>query len=199
MFSPFSHFAREPSIVFSSCFSERISKYASVEGFWRSFFAIVIVAPFFLFARLVADSGVESDQESIFGNEDYGFLIFRVGVFVIGWISFPILMMPLARLLNLSATYIPYIIAWNWSTVVASIFLLPASLIVGLGLLPENLAGLIFMIIYVSILFYGYLVARSGLGCSAITAIAIVLIDFLLSLLIGAGAEHFSYSGMSSV
>lgn len=170
----------------------------SIEGFWRSFFAILIVAPFFLLSRSVADSSFSPDAENILGKEGYDFLIFRIGVFIVGWISFPILMVPLARLLNLSSTYVPYIIAWNWSTVVASIFLLPASLIVGYGLMPDNLAGFIFMVIYVTILFYGYLVARSGLGCSAVTAIAIVLIDFLLSLLIGAGAEHLSYSGDSS-
>ncbi len=161
----------------------------SIPGFWRSFFAAVVVAP--AFAVLVA---LRFGHETELGPDlDLGpFLVVKLVAYAVSWAAFPLAMLVLARLLSLSAFYVPFIIAYNWSAVIQIAVFLPAALIEASGLLPETLAGILMMIATMAILSYQWFVARVALQTTGVMAAGLVAFDLLLGILIDRGAT-FSF------
>jgi len=156
----------------------------SIEGFWRSFIAILIVAPFYLiFLVLNHDqlSTTELSTEAATSKEFY--VSMKLIAHILGWLVFPVVMIPISRLMDLSQRYIPYIIVWNWSNVLVMVVILPAVLIFPPSEHSGQSAKLILMAAQITVLFYGYLVARAGLECKTLTAIGVVMLDLLFGLL----------------
>jgi hypothetical protein len=151
----------------------------TIQGFWRSFLAPLLLAPFYL-AIMLQDAAYEAPD----ATEPGGSIAARMLVFAVGSIAFPLLMIPIARMLRLGGAYVSYIIMWNWSAVPQAAVMIPA--IAALDLMAERTAGLFFMFATVTVLFYGYLVARAGLRCAPFTAAGIVALDLVLSLLVNA-------------
>ena len=162
----------------------------SIEGFWRSFLAPVMLAPFYLGIILydagagAAAAGAEAAADAA---EPDGLVLLRVLSFALGWIAYPLAMIPIARMLQLGGAYVPYIIMWNWSAVPQAALMVPALLAV--EFMEPRAAGLLFMSAMLTVLFYGYLVARAGLRCAPATAAGVVVLDLVLSLLINAGVR----------
>jgi len=159
----------------------------SIDGFWRSFTAVPLVAPVLLVVAALTRTlpgDVPTDEPLT------GFLLGRLALIVLPWLAFPLVMIPISRLLGLSRTYVPFVIAWNWAHVpVAGLFLIVA-LLVGSGLLPQNAAVLLLLLAQISALFYGYLVTRLALDCPAGMAIGIVVLDLLIDILINLAGEQ---------
>ena len=156
----------------------------SVEGFWRSFLAVLIVLPLyvvFLVLNLGQLSGMELPTGSATSKELY--VAIKLAAHILGWLAFPIVMIPISRLMDLSQSYVPYIIVWNWSNVLVMAVILPAVLLFPPSAQSGQSAKLILMAAQITVLFYGYLVARAGLQCKILTAIGVVMLDLLLGLL----------------
>ena len=156
----------------------------SIEGFWRSFIAILIVAPFYLIFLLLNHdqlSAIEVSTEAATSKEFY--VLMKLIAHILGWLVFPVVMIPISRLMDLSQRYIPYIIVWNWSNVLVMLVILPAVLIFPPSEHSGQSAKTILMAAQITVLFYGYLVARAGLECKTLTAIGVVMLDLLLGLL----------------
>ena len=102
----------------------------SIEGFWRSFLAVLIVVPLyvvFLVLNLGQLSGMELPTSSATSKEFY--VAIKLAVHILGWLAFPVVMIPISRLMDLSQSYVPYIIVWNWSNVLVMAVILPAVLL----------------------------------------------------------------------
>lgn len=157
----------------------------SIPGFWRSFFAAVVVAP--AYAVLVA---LRFERETEFSPElDLGlFLVVKLMAYAVTWAAFPLAMLVIARVMSLSAFYIPFIIAYNWSAVIQIAVFVPATLIVASGLLPETLAGILMMAVTMAILLYQWFVARVALQTTGLIAAVLVVFDLVLGILIDVGA-----------
>ena len=156
----------------------------SIEGFWRSFLAVLIVVPLyvvFLVLNLGQLSGMELPTGSATSKELY--VAIKLAAHILGWLAFPIVMIPISRLMDLSQSYVPYIIVWNWSNVLVMAVILPAVLLFPPSAQSGQSAKLILMAAQITVLFYGYLVARAGLQCKILTAIGVVMLDLLLGLL----------------
>ena len=156
----------------------------SIEGFWRSFLAVLIVVPLyvvFLVLNLGQLSGMELPAGSATSKELY--VAIKLAAHILGWLAFPVVMIPISRLMDLSQSYVPYIIVWNWSNVLVMAVILPAVLLFPPSAQSGQSAKLILMAAQITVLFYGYLVARAGLQCKILTAIGVVMLDLLLGLL----------------
>ena len=156
----------------------------SIEGFWRSFLAVLIVLPLyvvFLVLNLGQLSGMELPTGSATSKELY--VAIKLAAHILGWLAFPVVMIPISRLMDLSQSYVPYIIVWNWSNVLVMAVILPAVLLFPPSAQSDQSAKLILMAAQITVLFYGYLVARVGLQCKILTAIGVVMLDLLLGLL----------------
>ena len=156
----------------------------TINGFWRSFVALGIVLPLYL-AFLIAGHGKSPGPGLASGPVPAleWYVVLKMATFSTTWLLFPLIMVPISRLLDLSATYVQYIIVWNWANVLAMAVVLPAVLLFLSGVLSGQLGAMIPMAAQITMLFYGYMVARTGLLCKPVTAVGIVALDFLMTLL----------------
>ncbi len=151
----------------------------TIEGFWRSFFAAVVVAP--AYAILVAlglgeRAPIEAAPEAFF--------LVKLVTYLVGWAAFPVVMIALARVLSLSSYYVSYIVAYNWSQVIQIAVLLPVTLLERSGALPEGMASMLVFLATLAILFYQWFVARGALQTTGWIAAGLVFVDVVLGVFI---------------
>jgi hypothetical protein len=133
----------------------------TVEGFWRSFFAAVLVAP--AYAVL---GGLRIPAEDV--NIALVFLIESIG-YVLAWCAFPIAALVLTRLLGLDRNYVALIVAHNWSAVLGTLLVAATTL---------------------AILVYQWFVIRTALQTSGGVALMLLLVDLVITSIISAGADR---------
>ena len=156
---------------------------ATLEGFWRSFYAAVLTAPAYAllvvleFSEKVPDSG-EIDWARIFAV--------RGIAFVMGWVAFPLVMHSLTQAMGRSGAYFRFMVAYNWSSVPQIALYLPVA--IARNLWPEP-AEPFALIVFVAILFYQWFIARTALAVSALLAGAVIAVDVMLSLAIAGIAD----------
>lgn len=159
----------------------------TIEGFWRSFFAAVIVAPIYIYIRLIRPTApvVEGAPPADPGPG----LAVDIGSYVVGWVAFPVLMILLARLLNVSGQYVSFIVAYNWANVVQwALFGVAATIAAALGA-ETGLGVVLNLAALAAVLFYQWFIARTALMTSAYVAAGIVVIDVLLGMIINFAAR----------
>ncbi len=157
----------------------------TIDGFWRSFAALLVVAPFyiiFLILNYGNQAGLGLPTGPVVSTEFY--VAVKLVAYIIGWLAFPLIMVPISRLLDLSQNYVPYIIVWNWSNVLVMAVILPTVLLFPPAAQTGAAAKMVLMGAQIAMLFYGYLVARAGLRGKILTAVGVVVLDLLLSLLL---------------
>jgi hypothetical protein len=154
----------------------------TVEGFWRSFFAAVLVAP--AYAILV---GMQSSAEAEDFNLALVFLTESIG-YVLAWCAFPIVALLLTRMLGLDRNYVALIVAHNWSAVPQTAALV-AVVLLGV-VLPQGLGTLLVTLTTGAILVYQWFVIRTALQSSGGIALMLLLVDLVVTSMISAGADR---------
>ncbi len=154
----------------------------TIDGFWRSFRAIFVIAPMY-----VVISAVEfrAAQASLAPGEtiDGTFYAFEQALsLALDWIALPLILAALAGFLAIRQTYAPFIVVRNWATVLILIPFTAISLLDSLGVLPGE--AIIFPSIIAIVLAFRtlYMAARIALQARADVAAGIVVLDFLVSL-----------------
>jgi hypothetical protein len=159
----------------------------SVEGFWRSFAAMLIVAPVYALVVL-AQPAPPGEPESL-----TGMLLAEAVSYAVGWAAFPVAAIFLTRLLGLAAGYVPLVVANNWSAVVQIAFY--AAVVVLGTLLPGELRALALLAATLAILVYQWFVIRTALDTGGGIALGIVVVDVLLSLAVSRGMDGLLGAG----
>ena len=98
-------------------------------------------------------------------------------------------MILLCRLLGLTETYIPYIIALNWSAIIQTAIFFPLALLSTTGALSAGIAAPLTFVVALGLLFYQWFIARNVLQAGPFSAIALVFLDLLLTIFIDRGAD----------
>ncbi|MBC7905615.1 MAG: hypothetical protein H7Y60_02570 [Rhodospirillaceae bacterium] len=144
---------------------------ASPTGYWRSFWAAVVVAPAFLVLDLITGG---------FG-EDAGLrqIMIQIIAYVIDWVAFPLVMIVVADSLDKWPNYMRYIVAYNWSAVVQMSVLLPVAVLAVLFPAPQTM--MLAQVVTIILLVYRAYVAHTALGVGFATAGGVVLLDVLLA------------------
>ena len=156
---------------------------ASVGGFWRSFFAAVLVAPFYgllLALRYQVEAGAAGPLRHA---------LIEAVAYVIAWLAYPVIMIGLTRVLDREARYLRYIVAYNWAAVLENALYLPVAMLAVSDSVPGDAGNLLGMVALMLILAYTWFIARAALDVSALTAAGLVAMDFVLSLIINGIAE----------
>jgi hypothetical protein len=159
----------------------------SLEGFWKSFTAALLVAPAYAIVLL--------DQYSAVGwPEDVAGTVFaEVVSFVLGWLAFPIVTIFLTRLLGLGARYVPLIVANNWAAVV-QVALYTAVVVLG-TVLPAQLRTLALFAATIAVLAYQWFVIRTALGTTGAIALGLVVVDSLTSIVLSRSLDGLLQPG----
>ncbi len=117
--------------------------------------------------------------------------------YVVGWLSYPLLMIPVVVLFHRTERYCLYIATYNWFQLVQLVLWPPLLLLTSLGA-PQEVLMALWVLLHIVFLAYSFFIARIGLAVESITATALVIIDFLLGVLIDAGADSLSGIGLGS-
>lgn len=159
----------------------------SIEGFWRSFAAVLLIAPFyFLFAgiELELHSLAQTDADAEPATADTGFYAGAAVSLALSWIIFPVVMVFVSRGLGFSQHYVRYIIAFNWSSViVVALLMIPTSAFY-LGAISIQATALFHLLFLVPVLYYHWFIARTALETSGLVATGLVLLEFTLDMTI---------------
>jgi len=150
----------------------------TVDGFWRSFGAIILLLPLnaitvFALTRSGASS---AGFTSLF--------LSQIPILVLDWVMFPIALAFAVRPLGLSANYVSYVVARNWAAPLMAAILTIPFLLQGAGWVSINVAALFSLAALLVVLRYHYMVVRIALGADVGIAIALVGADLLLTLFI---------------
>ncbi len=163
----------------------------SFDGFFRSFFGIVLCAPFFvlvLFAerRIAANAPIEMPEVSFpqLPPANLSFFLLESANYLTNWILFPLAMVFLARLLGAGQRYVPFIVAFNWTSCVLFALSAIPSLLYLVGVVPISGAIVLYYPVVLFAIVYHWKVAHEGLDISGLNAAGIVLFDIILSLFI---------------
>ncbi len=146
----------------------------SVDGFWKSFAAALVVAPAYALVL------VDQYRYAGWPENTWGAALAELVSFAVGWVAFPLAAIPLTRLLGLSGRYVPLIVANNWSAVI-QVALYTAVVVFG-ALLPAEMRTLALFTATIMVLVYQWFVIRTALATTGLTAFGLVVIDVLLSI-----------------
>jgi hypothetical protein len=154
----------------------------SLEGFWRSFAVVVLVVPFALLALLSQEPSL-SESGTPLPLTRSAFALYGVALLV-DWFTFPLVFALLAKPLGLGSRYVPFIVARNWAAVIISAMLAVVHASHLFGVLPSVAMPFVVIIATAVALRFAYVIARTALVVSMAIALAIVVVDFLISLVI---------------
>ncbi len=157
----------------------------SIDGFWRSFLVVVLIAPFYvLYAMQEIEIAHEIHLQDRIPAANPGFVAARIALLGLEWILFPIAMIFITRLLGLWPKYVPFITIYNWSSLFISLALAPAAVLYFSGIISAQMTATINLFTILFILYFRWYIARTVLETVATTATLIVAFDLVLSLLI---------------
>ena len=155
----------------------------SVEGFWRSFGAVVLVVPSYALAVLAERTMMALDPAAPV-QDGTAFLVQSVIGLGLDWMALPVILALLARPLGIGRHYAAFVVARNWGAVIAIVPYGAIGLLIVLGVVGVELANLLMLAALIVVLRYTYLIARRALDVSLGFAIGIVVLDFVVSLAI---------------
>jgi hypothetical protein len=159
----------------------------TVEGFWRSFRAFALMVPAYALAAAAEHQQFAGLPSVPFS--DTTFVVAKTIAAVFDWITFPILLALVAEPLGITRSYPAFIVARNWGAVLASAPFAVVDAFYILGMLGEDIANIATIILLLVQLRYNYLIASRALGAGIGLAVAVVIADFAVSLVIMAIAS----------
>lgn len=148
----------------------------SIRGFWRSFGAAVVVLPVYIYFVAVNFHGTDASTA--------WFVIVKALAYGAAWATFPILMVGLVRILNLTGNYVPFIIASNWASVLQVLLFIPVNTFAAFGGLESSGGALLYLLTMTIVLFYQWFVTRTALQTTRAIAGGLVAVDLVLGLFV---------------
>ena len=148
----------------------------TLEGFWQSFAAAVLVYPAFLILVATGPGGARVGEPS--------FLTVETIAYVIGWFAFPLVMFHLTDMLGRGDRFLTYIVAINWCNVIQAWLMASVALIGVINVLPEGLTRFLAAAAFLWTLTFHWFVTRTGLAVNGFVAAGIVALDVVISLFV---------------
>ena len=143
----------------------------SLDGFWRSFFAAVMVAPLFVLLLIIRFNINGLEVSAI------RFLALESIAYVIGWVLFPLICYYLVQVLEREKQYLGFIVAYNWASVLQNAIYLPFAILFELGMVGGSSAELVNLTLLCLVLAYTWFVTKTALNVAGIVACGVVILD----------------------
>ncbi len=157
----------------------------TVEGFFRSFAAILLVLPMNIVADLVYNQmavarALERGKAIVEPTYGLGEALFSSVALGAQWLIFPVAMIFLLRFLGLAHRYTALIVAHNWGTVVVWLFNMPAILLYAAGIVGVDTAWDLNFIVLGFTIYYRFYIAQTALDAGWGTAAGVALLGLVL-------------------
>lgn len=154
----------------------------TIDGFWRSFAALLLVLPPALLVVAVDPAGLLEDGAA--APRDAGFLLRKAAGLAVDFAAFPLILALVARPLGLAGRYVPFVVARNWGSVIVAALFGAAALPALFGLISGEVLAMLLLLLFALSLRFSYLVARTALGAPPMLAVPVVVLELVLSLLV---------------
>ena len=161
----------------------------SLGGFWRSFAAIILVLPLSVAVAMAERAARLAQVPTATPFSEPAFWSAWLVGLTVDWVTFPALLALGAGFLGVGRTYTAFVVARNWGGVIETVPQAAWAALVVAGLLSSEIAEDLYLALLIVVLRYHYLIVRHALQAPVALAIALVIADFLLSLLIGRGVD----------
>ena len=150
----------------------------TAEGFWRSFAAVIVVAPLYVYADRV-DALYPPQGEPVAFSFSLSLLTLAVE-----WIAWPVAVALLTFRTRFSALFARYITVYNWTSIPVFVVMVIPLVALDLGLIGLKAAVSAGVMLLMAALWYRWQVARLALEAPALVALGLVGGDIVLSLAI---------------
>jgi len=151
----------------------------TAEGFWRSFAAIIVIAPLYVYTdrvdALYPAQGAPADFSPALS----------LLTLALEWIAWPIAVALLTFRTRFSALYARYITVYNWTSIPVFVVMVIPLVALDLGLISVKTAVSAGVVLLMVALWYRWQIARLALEAPALVAVGLVGGDVVLSLAIG--------------
>jgi hypothetical protein len=152
----------------------------SLDGFWRSFRAATLCFPLYLILVAFRVSSLQWERSGV----PVALIVETVG-YVISWVAFPLLILPLARLLGRENRFLPFMVVYNWSQIPQTGLFVLVALDAASGLLTPGSVAFARLAATVAVLVYEWYIARVTLAVTGAQAMLVVIADLVLNSALG--------------
>lgn len=149
----------------------------SLDGYWRSFWAALLVLPSYV-------AMVVTEPPSTLGYGPLAGFLADAIAYVVFWTSMPVLMLHVTRLFDRQQRYTAYVVADNWAQIPQTYLMSLVSVVGYADLLSDGLQSIFGLVAVLWILVFKFWVARLTLDIRAGQAMAIVMLDIAVGLMI---------------
>ncbi len=153
---------------------------ASLDGFWRSFRAAAICYPFYLVLVALRVASVQWSRSGV-----PVIVIVETIDYVISWVAFPLLILPLARWIGRENRFLAFMVAYNWSQIPQTALFVIVGVDGATGLLPASSLHFATLAAAIASLVYEWYIARVALAVTGAQAMVVVIVDLVLSSALG--------------
>jgi hypothetical protein len=148
----------------------------SIQATWRSFFAMMLLAPMVLL-------DFPDDLTATYPNvSEFRFLAVEVLTYIIGWFAVPLAVLELGRWLKRSDAMPAFITVYNWFQLIHLPFVIAIWLAFNGGF--DAVGGIIALLSLAAYFTYLFYLSRSFLNLEMYAAASIVAADLAISLLL---------------
>ena len=152
---------------------------ATPEGFWNSFWVVIIAFPAEVIMSLLVLSALpETAPAASLGRIA---LVFTM-VFVVRWLAYLVAIAEISEAILRGERFITYAVAYNWSQVIRIVILLPAVAIFAVdGTAGSGWGIAVFYAAQVSLWGYSWVIARLALDAPRGAAILTVVVEIAIT------------------
>ncbi|AWZ03084.1 hypothetical protein RHODOSMS8_03583 [Rhodobiaceae bacterium] len=162
----------------------------SADAFWRSFAAFIFATPFYL-VFISAEWRMIGDADIVVTNSLLGYTTIEFLSYVAFWVLYPLSMVFICRRLNLTHQFAPYIIVFNWSSVLVAVLLAPPYVLYSFGIATIETSAFLILLVFVTALLYHWQIAVTAFRTTSATAAGIVAFEVALGFMINMVASSF--------
>jgi hypothetical protein len=151
----------------------------SADGFWNSFFAIVVALP----AMVVGWVGLANElagPDALAAR--FGLLVRLAAVDIGTWILPLIVLALVARPAGISGRFVPYVVASNWASAIIAWMMVPAALARLVLPAAEEFVGVVSLVLFVLSLVFSWRMTNAAIARGAAVATAVFVSMFAVSL-----------------
>ena len=151
----------------------------SVDGFWKSLFAAVLVLPPHI---LMTMRIVEEAPETV--SYGIGDAVTDLLIYVIVWLAFPVLMIPVTKVIGRDECFLDYIVPYNWAMVPVGYMLGVVTALGTFGFVTRDTEINLFIIAYAVVALFLAELARRQLQVGPFLAFGVVMLDITFNVVV---------------
>ena len=145
----------------------------SVAGFWKSFFAAILVLPIYLAMTAI---GAEFDSSRSLP----AIVLIVLEFYVIAWVLWPLIIGHVLPVIDRDEKFTLYVVVYNWMSAVGAGLFFIAVLVTTFLPIPDGFAALIMVGALLGVLAYHVFIAHTALSISIGVAIGLTVVNFIL-------------------